>query len=145
MLVPVPLDKVKIPTKATTYTDLADLTPLPTSALQEPKYEQLYTKYDTFNPIQTQLFHVLYHTDTPCLVGAPTGSGKTTIAELALLVSYDPAIDEWALIHGFAPSTACFPLNLFSPIPFPFVCLFVRLFVRSFMDDCLLSFFCCSG
>jgi activating signal cointegrator complex subunit 3 len=62
-----------------------DLTPLPTSALQEPKYEQLYTKYDTFNPIQSQLFHVLYHTDTPVFLGAPTGSGKTTVAELGLL------------------------------------------------------------
>jgi activating signal cointegrator complex subunit 3 len=35
--------------------------------------------------IQTQLFHVLYHTDTPVLLGAPTGSGKTIVAELAIL------------------------------------------------------------
>jgi activating signal cointegrator complex subunit 3 len=50
------------------------------------RYEQLYAdRFDVFNPIQTQLFHVLYHNDTPVLLGAPTGSGKTTIAELALL------------------------------------------------------------
>lgn len=56
------------------HTDLIDLTPLPTSALQETKYEQLYQKYTTFNPIQSQLFHVLYHTDVPIFVGAPTGN-----------------------------------------------------------------------
>ena len=92
MLIPVSFEDIKMPNQETPYTDLADLTPLPTSALQEAKYEQLYTKYDTFNPIQTQLFHVLYHTDTPCLVGAPTGSGKTTVAELALLVSFKQSV-----------------------------------------------------
>lgn len=34
---------------------------------------------------QTQLFHPVYHTDENILVGAPTGSGKTMIAELAVL------------------------------------------------------------
>jgi activating signal cointegrator complex subunit 3 len=29
-----------------------------------------------FNPIQTQAFHTLYHTDHNVLMGAPTGSGK---------------------------------------------------------------------
>lgn len=32
-----------------------------------------------------QAFHVLYHTDTNVLLGAPTGSGKTISAELAIL------------------------------------------------------------
>lgn len=32
-----------------------------------------------------QIFHVLYHTDNNVLVGAPTGSGKTISAELAML------------------------------------------------------------
>ena len=87
MLIPVPFKDIKLPSQPTPFTDLADLTPLPTSALQNPKYEQLFTRFETFNPIQTQLFHVLYHTDAPVLLGAPTGSGKTTVAELALLVS----------------------------------------------------------
>ena len=70
----------------TFFTNLFDLTPLPVQALAEPRYEQLYAnRFDVFNPIQTQLFHILYHTDTPVLLGAPTGSGKTTVAELALL------------------------------------------------------------
>jgi activating signal cointegrator complex subunit 3 len=84
-LLPVSFEDIKMPEQKPVNTDLIDLTPLPTSALQEPKYEQLFTKYDTFNPIQTQLFHVLYHSDTPVFVGAPTGSGKTTVAELGIL------------------------------------------------------------
>lgn len=32
-----------------------------------------------------QAFHALYHTDENVLLGAPTGSGKTISAELAML------------------------------------------------------------
>ena len=32
-----------------------------------------------------QAFHTLYHTDENALLGAPTGSGKTISAELAML------------------------------------------------------------
>lgn len=41
-------------------------------------------KFTHFNPIQTQIFHTLYHTDTNVLLGAPTGSGKTVAAEMAM-------------------------------------------------------------
>lgn len=79
------LQDTRLPEVASTNTDLLDLTPLPTSALQDEKYEQLFSHIETFNPVQTQLFHVLYHTDVPVLLGAPTGSGKTVIGELAIL------------------------------------------------------------
>ena len=85
ILHPVSLRDISMPEQITPYTDLQDLTPLPIAALQDEKYEQLYNHVETFNPIQTQLFHVLYHTDTPVLLGAPTGSGKTFVAEIALL------------------------------------------------------------
>ena len=74
-----------MPDQQVVYTDLIDLTPLPTTVLQNPKYEQLFSRIETFNPVQTQLFHVLYHTDVPVFLGAPTGSGKTVVAELAIL------------------------------------------------------------
>jgi activating signal cointegrator complex subunit 3 len=83
-VLPVPFDASLIPKQDVITTELQDLTPLPTSVLQNPDYEQLYS-FECFNPIQTQLFHVLYHTDTPVLLGAPTGSGKTIIAEIAML------------------------------------------------------------
>lgn len=70
----------------TFFTNLFNLDPLPVRALADSRYEQLYlNKFEFFNPIQTQLFHILYHSDTPVLLGAPTGSGKTIVAELALL------------------------------------------------------------
>ena len=88
MLLPVSFRHLTLPEHEMPYTDLLDLTPLPTTVLNNDKFEQLYnSKFKTFNPIQTQLFHVLYHTNTPVLLGAPTGSGKTIVAEIALLVS----------------------------------------------------------
>ncbi|KAL9692122.1 hypothetical protein quinque_016448, partial [Culex quinquefasciatus] len=38
-----------------------------------------------FNPIQTQDFNAVYNSEDNVFVGAPTGSGKTTIAEFAVL------------------------------------------------------------
>lgn len=39
-------------------TELLDLQPLPTSALQDPQLEALYP-FQHFNPIQTQVFHTV--------------------------------------------------------------------------------------
>lgn len=82
---PVSLRETSMPEQTLSYTDLLDLTPLPKTALQDDNYEKLFSRIETFNPVQTQLFHVLYHSDCPVFLGAPTGSGKTVIAELALL------------------------------------------------------------
>lgn len=85
ILLPVPLENVTLPNFSTPYTDLLDLTPLPITALQDEALEKLYNqKISTFNPVQTQLFHLLYHSDYPVFLGAPTGSGKTLVAELAI-------------------------------------------------------------
>jgi len=85
-VVPLTLDKLVLPPKVKQHTDLLELTPLPRSALKAPLFEKMYEKRFThFNPIQTQAFHTLYHTDHPVLLGAPTGSGKTISSELALL------------------------------------------------------------
>ena len=58
------------------HVELLDLDPLPLSALRNQQYEELYRgRFTHFNPIQTQAFHTLYHTDENVLLGAPTGSG----------------------------------------------------------------------
>lgn len=75
----VSLRDIEKPADVTPTTALLDLTPLPVSALNESQYEKLYSKFKSFNPVQTQLFHVLYHTDLPVLCGSPTGSGKVSI------------------------------------------------------------------
>ena len=66
-------------------TDLLNLAPLPVSALQNPKFQNLFN-FTHFNPLQTQAFHALYHkTEENVLLCSPTGSGKTVACELALL------------------------------------------------------------
>lgn len=72
-----------LPERHPPHTELLDLQPLPITALCNREYESLY-KFTHFNPIQTQIFHTLYHTDTNVLLGAPTGSGKTIAAEMAM-------------------------------------------------------------
>lgn len=73
------------PDTESVYTDLLNLQPLPISALKNPILEELYgQRFQYFNPMQTQIFHVLYHTAANVLLGSPTGSGKTIAAELAM-------------------------------------------------------------
>ncbi|XP_077950237.1 activating signal cointegrator 1 complex subunit 3 isoform X2 [Gasterosteus aculeatus] len=72
-----------LPERHPPHTELLDLQPLPVTALGNREFESLY-KFTHFNPIQTQIFHTLYHSDTNVLLGAPTGSGKTIAAEMAM-------------------------------------------------------------
>ncbi|OCK96303.1 Sec63-domain-containing protein [Cenococcum geophilum 1.58] len=73
------------PDTESVYTDLLNLQPLPISALKNPLLEEIYGKrFQYFNPMQTQIFHCMYHTPANVLLGSPTGSGKTVAAELAM-------------------------------------------------------------
>lgn len=65
-------------------TPLFNLNPLSITVLKNPAYESLYN-FKYFNPVQTQVFHTLYYTDNNILIGAPTSSGKTIIAEIACM------------------------------------------------------------
>ncbi|KAJ5241679.1 uncharacterized protein N7469_000006 [Penicillium citrinum] len=82
---PVSFQHLIRPDTESVYTDLLNLQPLPISALQNPILEELYgQRFQFFNPMQTQIFHLLYHTPANVLLGSPTGSGKTVAAELAM-------------------------------------------------------------
>lgn len=72
------------PHNETIQTKLLRLQPLPVSALKDPVAEAVYSKFGYFNPMQTMVFHALYHQDLNVFVGSPTGSGKTVVAELAI-------------------------------------------------------------
>ncbi|KAF1842631.1 Sec63-domain-containing protein [Cucurbitaria berberidis CBS 394.84] len=73
------------PDTESVYTDLLNLQPLPISALKNPLLEEVYAqRFQYFNPMQSQIFHCLYHTPANVLLGSPTGSGKTVAAELAM-------------------------------------------------------------
>jgi pre-mRNA-splicing helicase BRR2 len=83
---PVSFRHLILPEKYVPPTELLDLQPLPISALRDPTYESLYnTKFDFFNPIQTQLFNSVFNSDDNVFIGAPTGSGKSICAEFAIL------------------------------------------------------------
>ena len=46
------------------HTDLLPMHPVPCSALRNAAFEAIYSSsFSHFNPIQSQMFHVLYHTD----------------------------------------------------------------------------------
>ncbi|KAJ1976814.1 activating signal cointegrator 1 complex subunit 3, partial [Dimargaris xerosporica] len=84
-VIPVSFQHLILPHHEPRYTDLLDLAPLPVTALNDPVLEAICTpRFTYFNPVQTQVFHTLYQTDSNALIGAPTGSGKTVAAELAM-------------------------------------------------------------
>ncbi|XP_073981817.1 U5 small nuclear ribonucleoprotein l(3)72Ab [Rhodnius prolixus] len=92
-MLPVSFRHLILPEKNPPATELLDLQPLPVSALRNNEFEQLYSdKFEQFNPIQTQVFNAVYNSDENIFVGAPNGSGKTAIAEFAILrmISQDP-------------------------------------------------------
>ncbi|XP_011704031.1 PREDICTED: activating signal cointegrator 1 complex subunit 3 isoform X2 [Wasmannia auropunctata] len=81
--IPLTFHDLILPETHPPHTNLLELQPLPITALKDPDLESLYS-FSHFNPIQTQIFHCLYHTDNNVLLGAPTGSGKTIAAEVAM-------------------------------------------------------------
>lgn len=82
---PVSFQHLIRPDTESVYTELLNLQPLPITALKNSGLEEIYAqRFRFFNPMQTQIFHTLYHTAANVLLGSPTGSGKTVAAELAM-------------------------------------------------------------
>lgn len=91
---PVSFRHLILPEKNMPPTELLDLQPLPISALRQPKFEAFYSqRFPQFNPIQTQVFNAVYNSDDNVFVGAPTGSGKMTIAEFAIMRLFSQSSD----------------------------------------------------
>ncbi|CAI2176157.1 20276_t:CDS:10 [Funneliformis geosporum] len=82
---PVSLNHLVLPENYHQHTELLSSPPLPVTALKNKSLEEICSKrFSHFNPVQTQVFDTLYNSSTNVLIGAPTGSGKTVTAELAM-------------------------------------------------------------
>eukprot|EP01059_Diplonema_ambulator_P031908 TRINITY_DN6011_c1_g5_i1.p1 TRINITY_DN6011_c1_g5~~TRINITY_DN6011_c1_g5_i1.p1 ORF type:complete len:2067 (+),score=794.61 TRINITY_DN6011_c1_g5_i1:370-6201(+) len=78
------LNGVIMPEDLRPFTELLALRPLELKTiLPVAKYREIM-RFSHLNSVQTQCFHTLYHSDRNVLFGAPTGSGKTVAAEMAM-------------------------------------------------------------
>ncbi|PWN44015.1 putative ATP dependent RNA helicase [Ceraceosorus guamensis] len=83
---PISFKNLILPEKFPPHTRLEDRQPMPVSGLQSKDAQALFqNQFGTFNKVQTQTYHTIYETNDSAFVGAPTGAGKTVIAELAML------------------------------------------------------------
>ncbi|KHN26799.1 U5 small nuclear ribonucleoprotein 200 kDa helicase [Glycine soja] len=105
-VLPVSFRHLILPEKYPPPTELLDLQPLPVTALRNSSYESLYKDFKHFNPVQTQVFTVLYNSDDNVLVAAPTGSGKTICAEFAILRNHQKGPDSVMRVVYVAPVEA---------------------------------------
>ncbi|KAL3438665.1 Sec63 Brl domain-containing protein [Aspergillus tetrazonus] len=81
----VSFQKLILPERFPPHTPLLDMQRAPVKALKRDEYQRLYPDWEYFNKIQTQTFKTLFESDDNVFIGAPTGSGKTVCAELAIL------------------------------------------------------------
>ncbi len=86
-VLPISFRHLILPAKFPAHTELLDLQPIPVSDVKNPQYEALF-EFVNFNAIQTQVFSAVYSSDNNVFIGAPTGSGKTVCAELAILRTF---------------------------------------------------------
>ncbi|ODV92088.1 hypothetical protein CANCADRAFT_30350 [Tortispora caseinolytica NRRL Y-17796] len=85
-VVHVPLDHLVSPTFDFYQTSSLSLRPLPLSVLQNYDLECFYAEqFQYFNPMLTQTFHSIYHTDSNLFIGVPSNSGIELAYELATL------------------------------------------------------------
>ncbi len=86
VVLPISFRHLLLPEKFPPPTELLDLQALPVTELANEKYINYYSNnFDYFNAIQTQCFKTVFKTDDSVFIGAPTGSGKTVLAELAIM------------------------------------------------------------
>lgn len=68
------------------FTPIPLIPPLSIKALHWPEAESYFRRrFSYFNLLQSVMFHKLFYTSENVIIGCPTGSGKTTCSELAIL------------------------------------------------------------
>jgi pre-mRNA-splicing helicase BRR2 len=87
-VLPVSFKNLILPDKFPAQTEKEDVEPIPLKNLKWSvaiDYFEENEKLKEFNSIQSQVFPYFYESDESILLGAPTSSGKTACAELAIL------------------------------------------------------------
>ncbi|AET38994.1 ATP-dependent RNA helicase BRR2 Ecym_3516 [Eremothecium cymbalariae DBVPG len=82
--IPVVLNEIHLPKKFPAPTQLIERDLIPINEVGEDEYMNTFP-FSHFNKFQTHVFHPLYNTEDNVLICACKGSGKTVMAELALL------------------------------------------------------------
>ena len=86
VVLPMSFRHLILPEKFSPPTELLDLQPITTNEIAHEKWIGFWErKFSVFNPIQTQVFNAVYKKNDSVLVAAPTGSGRSVIAELAII------------------------------------------------------------
>ncbi|ULU08307.1 hypothetical protein L3Y34_019456 [Caenorhabditis briggsae] len=90
-VLPISFRHLILPEKYPPPTELLDLQPLPISAVSNKEFQAVFAEsgFKVFNPIQTQVFRTVFESNENVIVCAPNGSGKTAIAELAILRHFE--------------------------------------------------------
>lgn len=81
---PVEMFHTQLPKKPLSATELLDVQSIPTTALKDEKFVDCFD-FIHFNKFQSQVFHALWNTEQNVFLGMSKGSGKTALAELAIL------------------------------------------------------------
>lgn len=76
--------QLRLPKKFPAPTPLIDMNPIPTSELSVAQFSGVF-EFTAFNKFQSQALHSVYNSNANVFVGASKGTGKTVLAELALL------------------------------------------------------------
>jgi len=87
VVLPMSFRHLLLPEKFAPPTELLDLQPISTNEIASEKWIDFFgpQQVRTLNPIQTQVFNAVYKRGDNVLLAAPAGSGKTLVAELAII------------------------------------------------------------
>lgn len=81
---PIEMFHTQLPKKPLSATELLDVQSIPTTALKDEKLLDCF-EFTHFNKFQSQVFHALWSSERNVFLGMAKGSGKTVLAELAIL------------------------------------------------------------
>ncbi|KAF8623442.1 hypothetical protein AX15_006384 [Amanita polypyramis BW_CC] len=103
---PIPVEAIIMPRISECHTQKLDLPFLPLSVLGNPLIEGIFSHVSYLNSMQSQVYWSLVHSQQHSILCGPAGSGKSTVAQLALWTTVVQRPDTWVLVVVPRRSTA---------------------------------------